>query len=222
MKNDVSIIIPAYNPGQELGKVVYGLKKSGFSNIVIVDDGSSDAQLFEGLRDVTILKNNRNMGKGYALKKGFSYCENKFKDIKGVITVDADGQHLVEDVENIYKSFSCNYNSLILGTRSFNGKKVPLKSKLGNRIMQNKIKSKTGVNIKDTQTGLRAIPVKYLKSLLNLKGDRYEYETNMLLYCINNKAEIMQVPIRTVYLNNNRHTHFKKLRDSMKVYKTVK
>ena len=222
MKNDVCIVIPAYNPGQELGKVIYGLTKIGFSNIVAIDDGSSDAQLFEGLRDVTILKNNRNMGKGYALKKGFSYCENKFKDIKGVITVDADGQHLVEDVENIYKRFSCNYNSLILGTRSFNGKDVPLKSRIGNKIMQNKIKAKTGIDITDTQTGLRAIPINIVNNIIDIKGERYEYETNMLLYCMNNNIDIMQVPIKTVYINKNKHTHFQALKDSLRVSSVIK
>lgn len=222
MKNDVSIVIPAYNPGQELGEVVYGLKKSGFSNIVIVDDGSTDAQPFEGLNDVTILKNNRNMGKGYALKKGFSYCKNKFKDIKGIITVDADGQHLVEDVEKVYKKFSYNYNSLILGSRNFNGKDVPLKSKIGNRIMQNKIKSKIGIDITDTQTGLRAIPIDIVNYIIDIKGERYEYETNMLLYCMNNNINIMQVPIKTVYINRNKHTHFQALKDSLKIYNVIK
>lgn len=222
MKNDVSIVIPAYNPGQELGKVVYGLKKSGFSNIVIVDDGSTDAQPFEGLNDVTILKNNINMGKGNALKKGFSYCKNKFKDIKGIITVDADGQHLVEDVEKVYKKFSYNYNSLILGSRNFNGKDVPLKSKIGNRIMQNKIKSKIGIDITDTQTGLRAIPIDIVNYIIDIKGERYEYETNMLLYCMNNNINIMQVPIKTVYINRNKHTHFQALKDSLRIYNVIK
>lgn len=222
MKNDVSIVIPAYNPGQELGKVVYGLKKSGFSNIVIVDDGSTDAQPFEGLNDVTILKNNINMGKGNALKKGFSYCKNKFKDIKGIITVDADGQHLVEDVEKVYKKFSYNYNSLILGSRNFNGKDVPLKSRIGNKIMQNKIKSKIGIDITDTQTGLRAIPIDIVNYIIEIKGERYEYETNMLLYCMNNNINIMQVPIKTVYINRNKHTHFQALKDSLRIYNVIK
>lgn len=222
MKNDVSIVVPAYNPGQALEDVIHELKEKGFINIVVIDDGSSNAKSFENLSDIIILKNDVNRGKGNALKRGFFYCRNNLKEIKGIITVDADGQHLIKDVENIYKSFSCNYNSLILGTRSFNEKGVPLKSKLGNRIMQNKIKSKTGVNIKDTQTGLRAIPVRYLKNLLDLNGDRYEYETNMLLYFINNKIEIIQIPINTVYLNKNRCTYFKPLRDSLRVYKLVK
>lgn len=222
MKNDVCIVIPAYNPGQELGKTVYGLKKSGFSNIVVIDDGSSDAQPFEGLSNVTILKNNRNLGKGNALKKGFSYCENKFKDIKGIITVDADGQHLVEDVEKVYKKFSYNYNSLILGSRNFNGKDVPLKSRIGNKIMQNKIKAKTGIDITDTQTGLRAIPINIVNNIIDIKGERYEYETNMLLYCMNNNIDIMQVLIKTVYINKNKHTHFQAFKDSLRIYSVIK
>lgn len=222
MKNDVSIVIPAYNPGQELGKVVYGLKKNGFSNIVIVDDGSNDAQPFKDLSNVTILKNNINMGKGYSLKKGFSYCKNMFKDINGIITVDADGQHLVEDVEKVYQKFSDNHNSLILGSRNFNEKKVPFKSRIGNKIMQNKIKSKIGIDIPDTQTGLRAIPIDIVNYIIDIKGERYEYETNMLVYCINNNINIMQVPIKTIYINRNKHTHFQTLKDSLRIYNVIK
>lgn len=222
MKNDVSIIIPAYNPGQELGRVVDGLKKNEFSNIVVIDDGSTNVQYFECLSKVTILKNNINMGKGYSLKKGFSYCVNTFNDIKGIITVDADGQHLVEDVERVYQKFFYNYNSLILGSRNFNGKDVPLKSRIGNKIMQNKIKAKTGIDITDTQTGLRAIPIDIVNYIIEIKGERYEYETNMLLYCMNNNINIMQVPIKTVYINRNKHTHFQALKDSLRIYNVIK
>ena len=162
------------------------------------------------------------MGKGYSLKKGFSYCVNTFNDIKGIITVDADGQHLVEDVERVYQKFFYNYNSLILGSRNFNGKDVPLKSRIGNKIMQNKIKSKIGIDITDTQTGLRAIPIDIVNNIIDIKGEKYEYETNMLLYCINSNINIMQVPIKTIYINRNKHTHFQALKDSLRIYNAIK
>ena len=156
-----------------------------------------------------------------ALKTGFKYCLENEKTIKGIITLDADGQHTIEDVNKIYEKFRSNNTNVILGSRDFSGKDIPLRSKIGNIMISKIVKRKTGIEIKDTQTGLRAIPIQYIKDFEEIEGAGFEYETNMILNCINKKIEIIELPIKTVYENNNKMSHFKSIKDSAKIYRAV-
>ena len=76
----------------------------------------------------------------------------------------------------------------------------------------------TGITVSDTQTGLRGIPVSFLEQLLKVKGERFEFETNMLLETKRRKIPIVEVPIRTIYIEENKTSHFKPIRDSVKIY----
>lgn len=222
MKNDIAVVVPAYNPGYVLFDVLNSLQKDGFSHIVVVNDGSNDDSVFQSINNkAVVLQHDKNLGKGQALKTGFCYCKNNIGDIIGVITVDADGQHSIEDVNKLYMEFHDNKKSLILGSRQFEGN-IPFRSKLGNKLACEILERKTKARIKDTQTGLRAIPIEYIDDLIKLEGNGYEYEMNMLLYFINKKISIIEKPINTIYINKNKQSKFKALRDSLKIYKTIK
>ena len=106
--------------------------------------------------------------------------ENKMLNEDGIIFVDADNQHDIEDIKNIINAFYNNPDSLILGCRLFNNKEVPIRSKIGNNITKKVFKLVTKTYISDTQTGLRCMSSKYIPMLLNIPGDRYEYEISML------------------------------------------
>lgn len=163
MKNDVAVVIPAYNPGKSLLRVVQGLDEAGFGRVVVVDDGSSNGFWFEGLGNrVCLVKHSVNMGKGMALKSGFKKCLESFENLSGIITVDADGQHCIYDISRVYNEFRDrkNENTVILGCRNFEGKNVPWRSKIGNNVTSGILEKKTGIRLYDTQTGLRAIPVR--------------------------------------------------------------
>lgn len=222
MKNDVSIIIPAYNPDEKLINLVKELKKNKYDKIIVVDDGSFDLGIFRNLKkSVVVLHHRHNKGKGRALKTGFEYCLEKFDDITGIITVDADGQHTIEDVNKVYREFQLNRKKVILGSRNLVLKEVPIKNKIGNKIINKMIGNKFKIKIKDTQTGLRAIPIKRIKHLKQIKGERFEYETNMIIECIKRNIKIIEVPIKTIYLDKNRRSNFKTITDSVKICKTV-
>lgn len=217
-------IIPALNPDIKLIKIVDELRKS-FDKIIIVNDGSNSDEIFKKLakyKECIVLTHDVNLGKGRALKTAFTYYEENLKDkFDGVIALDADGQHKVSDVIKISKILKDN-NNFILGTRLFNTKETPFRNKLGNRITSRVFKWLYGVYLKDTQTGLRARPNRLIPMLLEVDGDRFEYEINELIELIKNKEKIDEVDIKTVYLNDsNKKSHFKVLKDSYKIYKIL-
>lgn len=221
--NNVSIIIPAYEPDENLIKIVADLKTNGFESIVIVDDGSGEKykSIFSTVKNeygCELIIHNVNMGKGRALKDAFNYVLNKNESIIGVITADSDGQHSCDSINKVYKGLMSNPDSLILGVRNFDGKDIPFKSVFGNKLTRFICRYLCGLNISDTQTGLRGIPKEAMRQFLTTKGERFEFETYMLIetkeFC-----EIKEVEIETIYDSKENHvTHFDPLRDSIRIY----
>ena len=111
-------------------------------------------------------------------------------------------------------------SSVVLGIRLQN-KEMLLKSRLGNSITRMVFKVATGKKVYDTQTGLRGIPFKYLQDFINIEGQRYEYEINMLLYCARNNIDFKEIKIHTVYIDNNKASSFNTVKDSFKIYKCI-
>lgn len=226
--NKIIVIIPAYNPNKELIKIVKSINNQKNKEIIIINDGSKKEkeEIFEKITNKsTILTNNTNKGKGYSLKKAITWVWENKQDIIGIITADADGQHSIKDINKIAEKLEENNKNndekIILGTRNFNQKKIPLKNKMGNIINSYLLKKKTKVKIKDTQTGLRGLPLKYLSRLKSLEGNRYEYEQNMLLYMIKEKIPFEEIDIETIYNKNNK-SHFNTINDTYKIIKTYK
>lgn len=221
MKNKVIIIIPAYNPTLELIKLVKKLKQEGKRDIVIVNDGSNYrcSSIFEKLNNCIIINNGENFGKGIALKNAFKYILKNEKNLLGVVTADADGQHSVKDIIKVCNYLENNKDNVILGCRNFNQKNIPLCNKIGNKVINYICKKKLKSNIKDTQTGLRGIPFKYIKEFSNIYGRRYEYEINVLKYIIRNNINFKEVEIKTIY--NNNKSYYRKIRDSIKILKST-
>lgn len=139
----------------------------------------------------------------------------------GVITADADGQHKIQDIVNIGRALEKYPESLVLGCRTFNSQNIPFRSRLGNKVSKLVYRWLCGVNVSDTQTGLRGLPCRFLEECCQIEGERYEYETNMLLKAKEQGMDITEVPIETVYENNNAASHFNPLRDSMKIYAVI-
>lgn len=213
-------IIPTLNPSVKLLEVVELLEQNNYEKILIVDDGSDKKEIFDKLKEkdnVIILTHDVNKGKGCALKTAYKYYLENLKHYSGVITLDDDLQHDINDVLNISKLLEDN-NMFIIGTRLFNTESTPVRNKLGNRIASDLFKTLYGIKIKDTQTGLRAIPNYLIPKMIEITGDRFEYEMNVLAEMAKCKEKIFQVDIKTVYLkDNNKTSHFKPFKDSVKV-----
>jgi glycosyltransferase involved in cell wall biosynthesis len=216
------IIIPAYQPKEDLIGLVDKLLAIHDPILIVVNDGSSGDRLpiFNELarRDrVSILTHAVNLGKGQALKTAFNHALLHFPDAVGVITVDADGQHLPADVAKVAEAMMEHPDALCLGVREFEGD-VPIRSRFGNTMTKYVFSFLTGKKIIDTQTGLRGIPMGFLPNLLRIKGHGYEFELEMLLMTCQQGRPIQQIGIKTVYEPHNPTSHFNPIMDSMKIY----
>ena len=223
---NVSIIVPSLNPDEKLEQVVIGLRNAGFNDIILVNDGSAPEYVhrFEECRtypEVTVLTHPVNRGKGRAMKTAFAWCLENRPDITGVITVDGDNQHRCEDVLTLGAAMEEHPDRLYLGVRDFSQKDVPLRSRFGNTITRNVVRLACGLRLTDTQTGLRAIPRYMLPTLLDIDGERYEFETEMLLCAKDEGIRVSEIVIATVYIDENQTSHFDTFRDSWKIYKLI-
>lgn len=217
------VIIPAYQPDEKLVKLVRQLKAETDYPIVIVDDGCTgdSRNVFGQLEaDAVILHHEINCGKGKALRTAMEYIYENYPHSEGIVTVDADGQHLVKDIVRVSEAWESNKKALVLGSRRFTGK-VPFKSRAGNAITRCVFAVSTGVRVFDTQTGLRAYSAARIPMMLEMKGDRYEYEINVLLYSTRHKVPIEEVTIDTVYIEDNQSSHFNPIRDAWRIYKMI-
>ncbi len=221
-----AVVIPAYKPDHRLPPYVAELKNAGIGKIVIVDDGSgADFQpLFASIPQddvVHIISYVPNAGKGVALKRGMAYLNDNCPDQAFVVTADSDGQHTVKDVLRMAEAMAENSDGVLLGSRDFNQPDVPFKSRNGNKITSTVFKLLYGVWVSDTQTGLRAFARELLPMMIAVKGDRYEYEMNVLIECAHQKVAMRALPIQTVYENNNEGSHFRAVRDSARIYSVI-
>jgi dolichol-phosphate mannosyltransferase len=217
----VIILIPSLEPDEKLISYVDDLKKCGLTDIVIVDDGSSEDYQFVFHKltssDCIVLHHSKNLGKGSALKTGFHYIQKNYDKFACVVTVDSDGQHAVEDVVRISQLSKTNPNALTLGIRDFTKPGIPAKSLLGNRFSSAVFSAFYGEHIPDTQTGLRAFGLPLLDFMLAVNGERFEYEIRMLIACAKAGISMQMIPIQVIYENDNKGTHFKPIRDSIKI-----
>ena len=219
------VVIPAYEPDEKLLGVLKAFTEQTAFPIVVVNDGSSDAcrPVFDAVRSfdhVILLEHEVNRGKGAAMKTAFRYIGEHFPVDETVMTVDADGQHLVPDALRVAERLKEHPDALVLGSRKFTGN-VPFKSRAGNAITRAVFRFCTGVRVYDTQTGLRAFSAFRIPDMCALKGDRYEYEINQLIYCTNNKIDIVEEWIDTVYIEENKSSHFHAVKDSFRIYKVL-
>ncbi|MCT3325884.1 glycosyltransferase [Lacticaseibacillus paracasei] len=222
----IGIIIPALNPDQALICLTQDILTAHFalSQLVIVDDGSDAAHqpVFDQLTQlknvpVTVLHNAHNLGKGAALKIGFQFFADHFPTTTGVATLDADGQHTVEALSNCLHSFAQCPDHLILGVRRFTNN-VPFRSQFGNRLTSWLVRIIAHQTISDTQTGLRVIPMAYVRQLLHFTGDHFEFEFEMLLGAQRYQVKILEQPIPTIYIDGNQSSHFRVIHDSLAIY----
>ena len=221
-----AVVIPAYKPDDRLPPYVEALKAAGIGKIVIVDDGSGkDYQpLFGQIPQddvVHIISYEPNAGKGVALKRGMAYVKDECPDQLYILTADSDGQHTVKDVLRMAESMAENSEGVLLGSRDFSQPDVPFKSRNGNRITSTVFKLLYGIWVSDTQTGLRGFARDLLPMMIAVKGDRYEYEMNVLIECAHHKLPMRALTIQTVYENNNEGSHFRAVRDSVRIYSVI-
>ena len=215
----VAVLVPAYNPDEKLLNLVANLKGE-FGDILVVNDGSTEGvDVFSRIAEcgVPVIVHEVNRGKGAALKTGFAWILDNLPECRAVVTADADGQHRPNDILRVAEATLENPDAITLGVRAFAGK-VPFRSRFGNWWTRQFFFLATRVRVADTQTGLRGIPIGILPRMLEIPGERYEYEMAMLADMRNYPKPPVQVSIETVYVDENASSHFNPLLDSLRIY----
>lgn len=225
---DTVILIPSLHPDHLLTEYADRLIETGFRRIVVVDDGSGSdrryQEIFENLNalpECTVIGYPENRGKGYALRYGMEYIQKNFPDAPGIVTADSDGQHTAPDVLKLAKRLQEREDALLIGSRDFSQKDVPFKSRFGNRATSFFYLLLYGQWLPDTQTGLRAFSGKLIPFMRAVPGDRFEYEMNVLIYCSRDKIPFDIVGIDTIYIAENKSTHFRAIHDSARIYRQL-
>lgn len=222
MYDKIIVLIPAYEPTITFLDLLKDLKKYNLK-VIVVNDGSGPEyeNIFKKASNYAhVIEHSENKGKGRALKTGLEYINKNIQKDYVVVTIDCDGQHSIADALKISNYALENPELLVLGKR-LRSKKTPLRSKVGNAITRFFYRITTGLDVYDTQTGLRAFSKKLVPFMLKIDGERFEYEMNVLLKSALNKIKIKEIEIETIYLDNNSHSHFKTIRDSILVYKEI-
>jgi len=213
------VLIPAYEPGWALIDLVVRLTEAS-EKVLVVNDGSGPE--FTAIVDevrilgATVLEYKTNRGKGYALKYGLAHIAERYPG-EDVICADSDGQHTPAAIQRVADALGEAQGTIVLGARGFDGN-VPVRSRFGNTATRLAMRLTSGIRLRDTQTGLRGYPAALLGWLVGIRGDRFEYELNILLEAKQQGIVIQEVPIETVYLDGNSSSHFRPIIDSVRVY----
>lgn len=220
------IVLPSLDPDYKFDGVVEGLVEAGFAHIVIVDDGSDEKhqahfQKAEQYPCCRVLHHGVNKGKGRALKTAFRHVLDELPEAEGVITIDGDGQHLLPDIIACGEKMLALGDTVVLGCRDFDAPGVPPRSVTGNKTTSRMFKLFYGLSVSDTQTGLRAVPRCHLESLCAMEGERFEYETNMLLMMQRQGIPFAEQSIATVYDPEDYSSHYNAVKDSWRIFKIM-
>ena len=199
MKNSPKtyIILPAYCEEKVIKEVIGDIKKEGYTNIIVVDDGSIDNTYKEAKSTgVITVTHPINRGKGAATQTGIDVGKLLNADI--IVTMDSDGQHDPKDIKRLIQPILNNKADVVIGSRMLNTKGMPK-----SRIMMNKIANIVtyiffGVLVSDSQSGFRAYNKKAYTSVYTYM-DRYEFESEMLGQIKNSKLRIKEIPIKVIY-----------------------
>lgn len=212
----VAVIIPAYCEEKHVGDVVERTLKQ-VDHVLVVDDGSSDATTSNAKSaGAHVVTHERNAGKGESIKTGLRYWLER--GLRHVIILDADGQHLPEEIARFIAAASGGA-ALLIGTRMNDVRQMPLVRRTVNRYMSRQISRVCGQDVPDTQCGFRMFSAAVIPDLLD-GAARFDYETEVLFIVSRKGGRIESVPISTVYGDEVSSIH--PVRDSIRFLKLMR
>ena len=216
IKESVWCAVPVFNNRETVRQVVAACRDM-LPHVVVVDDGSTDANLVELLSgfDVIVLKHQKNLGKGQAILTASRYVEAHGGEY--MITIDADGQHLPQDIRKFLPLMREDMPGIIIGCRNFDTDNVPASSRFGRSFANFWLLVETGKIVGDCQSGFRAYPVRYLNQLV-FKGSRYDFEAEVLAKAAWAGLALKTVDIDVVYPKpEERVSSFKPVLDNLRL-----
>ena len=222
----VVAIIPCYNVGGTCGAVVRSAADFA-DHVIAVNDGSTDctpdvltALAEESTGRITVLGWAVNRGKGSALLAAFRHALRQWPG-HVLVTLDGDGQHRPRDVASLARKLIEEECDLVVGERLAR-EKMPLRSRIGNELTAALMKLVYPASPTDTQSGFRAFTPEFAREILQqVREGRYETELQILLLALRQGRAIGSVTIPTVYIDDNRLSHFRPVADSWRVYRAL-
>ena len=215
-KLKICIIIPTYNNAATLKKVIDDVSRYS-GNIIVVNDGSTDetSRILSGTEGVDIISYKNNVGKGFALRKGFQYAIEK--GYKYAITIDADGQHYADDIPLFVDKIEKEMDAVIIGARNMTGDGIPGKSSFGHRFSNFWFRVETGIKHPDTQSGFRLYPLDRIKEM-KWFTKKYEFEIEVIVRLAWKGVKITHLPVKVYYAPaGERISHFRPFVDFSRI-----
>ena len=210
------VIIPAYNSATTLARVIADV--SAYTNhIIVVDDGSADrtAEVARSFSFVKLISYPDNAGKGWALRKAFSYAIEQ--GYAYAITIDSDGQHFAKDLPAFITRLRSVRDAIIVGARNMDQDSVPGKSSFGYKFSNFWFKVETGIDCPDTQSGYRLYPLLLLKDIPFVTR-KYEFEIEVLVRGAWKGIKVDSIPVSVYYPpKEQRISHFRPLTDFTRI-----
>ena len=187
------VIIPTYNNAATLANVIRDVANYT-DDIIAVNDGSTDGtkNIIQSFPFVQCISHKKNVGKGWAMRRGFEYAISKGYEF--AITIDSDGQHFAKDIPKFIEGLAKDKNAIIIGERDLNQATVPGKSSFGNKFSNFWFKVETGITIEDTQSGFRLYPLVVLKDI-RFRTIKFEFEIEVLVRAAWKGVNIKPVPV---------------------------
>jgi glycosyltransferase involved in cell wall biosynthesis len=218
MTERIAAIIPALNAEKTLAPVVRGAKRET-SDVVVVDDGSTDAtSRVAGENGAIVLRHAVNRGKGGALKTGFEWALNN--GFNGVITLDADGQHLPKEIPRFVAARRDTQADLIIGGRAHHFHAMLPRRRLANRLSAWTISAAAGQHVTDSQSGFRFYSAKLIRAV-RLRSDGFSMESEVIVRAGRGGFLIVTIPIDLGFVNGIATSHYKPVRDTLHIAWTV-
>ncbi len=213
MSLDTAILIPSYNSNKRLQKLIKQIKDRHENQIIVIDDGSAIPIDLE-YKDISLIQNESNMGKGISLKRGFDFARQK--GFSHVVTMDSDLQHDPKELPRFLDSKSDL--DFVLGYRE-RGASMPISRKFSNGITSLIISKLIGVKIKDSQCGYRRYSLEAINNIKFLEAG-FQFESEVLIKGVSAHSKLEQVKISTIYDKDNK-SYIKHFSDTLKFIRLI-
>lgn len=218
LREHTAIVIPCYNAGPRVEKAVRAALTQS-SQVIVVDDGCTDGCMDAvAALPVRCLAFSRNRGKGHALMAGIR-AALALPEVAAIALMDADGQHDARELPALLDAFQASDADLVIGSRRFDRSTTPWRSRFGNQVTAWIMTRLFGVHLPDTQCGFRILSPRFARDFVHAApGGRYETEMHMIMMALRGGYRLISTPIATYYEPGNISSHFRKVRDSARIY----
>lgn len=218
MIEKILALIPALNAERTLPPVVRATRQH-IPDVVVIDDGSRDRTgEVARIEGATVLRHEKNRGKGGALKTGFAYALERGYD--GVVTLDADGQHLPGEIEKILQCRRQTGADLIIGGRAHLFDRMIPRRRLANRFSAWSIAWASGAKVTDSQSGFRFYSAHLLRSI-RLRTDGFDMESEVIVQAGKKRCKIVTTPVDLGFVDGLSTSHYLPVRDTLRITWTV-